>query len=87
MKPWMHSPCVGTPGTFPRCRATYQALAPAAPATPATLAVSETASAAPVLRCARPACTASATTTPRATSGTHDAGTRPGPVANPPAGS
>jgi hypothetical protein len=34
-------------------------------------------------RPASTACTASAVTTPRATSGTQDAGTRPGPVANP----
>src|SRR5216683_2024542 len=44
MKPWMHSPCVAMPSTFPRFRATNQALAPAAPA---TLAASETPSAVP----------------------------------------
>src|SRR6266496_852478 len=70
---------------FPRFRATYQALAPAAPA---KLAASEMPSAVPVLRCSRPAriaCTASAARTPSAISGTHEAGIRPGPVANAPA--
>ncbi len=83
MNPWMHSPSVGSPLTFPRFRATNQILAPAAPA---TLAASETTSTGPTDRCARPAstaCTASATMTPTATSGTHDAAIRPGPVANP----
>jgi hypothetical protein len=83
INPWMHSPCVAMPCTLPRLSATYHTLAPA---TPATAAASVTTSPAATFRCARPAktaCTATATTTPAATSGTHDPGTRPGPVANP----